>query len=150
MVLCFCMWNFFLQLLLFLVIFFLGVCYKVICMSYVTDCVWLLPLPRYKGAKMGQTPKILYYYLTFNFDVCFSFDFLWNFLLVFFKMIWPISYSFWDKEGQKKPVPKLITLFYFKPILNAVIFHWIPLKQLFLICNRFWCNSCCVNVMRRI
>jgi hypothetical protein len=98
---------------------------------------------------MGQTPKILYYYLAFNFYVCFSFDFLWHFLPVFFKKIWPISCSFWDNGGQKKPSQKLITLFYLTPILNG----YFPFNSLeaiiFLICNRFWCNSCCVNVMRR-
>ena len=124
------MWNFF-STIHFLDDLFLGVPHKVICMSYVADCIWLLPLPRYKGVNMGQTPNIFYYYLAFNFHVCFSFDFLWHLLPVFFKNSWPISHTFWDKGGQRKPAPKLITLFYVKPILNVVIFHSIPLKQLF-------------------
>ena len=64
------------QQLFLLMIFYLGVPYKVLCMSYVIYFVWLLTLPRYKGVN-----EFLFY---FQFWYGVFFGFLIKFLVCFF------------------------------------------------------------------
>ena len=38
------------------------------------DVLWLLPLPRYKGVKIGSKPINLYYYIQSTFEKCYCLD----------------------------------------------------------------------------
>jgi hypothetical protein len=79
---------------------------------------------RYKGVKMGPTPKVL----NFIFSLILMAFLLWNFLPMFFKQIWPSSYGCRYKWYQRRPKWTNTQLFfYYKSNLYtgfSIAFPW--------------------------
>ena len=78
---------------------------------------------RYKGVKMGPTPKVL----NFIFSLILMAFLLWNFLPMFFKQIWPSSYGCRYKWYQRRPKWTNTQLFF---IISLICMQAFPLHSL--------------------
>ena len=69
-----------------------------------TDFVMGVTYFKIQGCQNGTKPKILNFdFESYFCNEFFSLDSIWNFLLAFLKLIWPSSYGFQDKKGQRQP-----------------------------------------------
>lgn len=71
---------------------------------------------------LGSTTKHFGFYLSLIVTGFFSVDSLCNLDSIFIKKIWPSSYDFWYRKGQRCPMHKWSRFVY-------IYFHWIPPKK---------------------